>query len=131
MIEYLLGHANYLLIIGIMMVGLYTLMSRAHLIKKMAGLAVFQTAVILFYVSLGKVNGGSAPIITDNITVYSNPLPQVLMLTAIVVGVATTAVGFALIIRIKEAYGTLEEDEIVEQENSQYLKEQQSSDGGV
>ena len=112
MMEYLIGHANYLLIIAIMMVGLYTLMSREHLIKKMAGLSVFQTAVILFYVSLGKVTGGSAPIVAECINVYSNPLPQVLMLTAIVVGVATTALGFALIVRIKEAYGTLEESEI-------------------
>ena len=109
---YLIGHANYLLIIAIMMIGLYTLMSREHLIKKMAGLSVFQTAVILFYVSLGKVAGGSAPIIAEGITTYSNPLPQVLMLTAIVVGVATTALGFALVVRIKEAYNTLEEGEI-------------------
>ncbi|WP_100656790.1 cation:proton antiporter subunit C [Alteromonas flava] len=116
MIEYIIGHINYWLIIAVMMVGLYTLMSRSNMIKKMAGLAVFQTAVILFYVSLGKVEGGTAPIVAEGFTIYSNPLPQVLMLTAIVVGVATTALGFSLIIRIKEAYGTIEEDEVLQKD---------------
>ena len=116
MIDYIIGHINYWLIIGVMMVGLYTLMSRSNMIKKMAGLAVFQTAVILFYVSLGKVEGGTAPIVAEGFTVYSNPLPQVLMLTAIVVGVVTTALGFALIVRIKEAYGTIEEDEVLQKD---------------
>ena len=117
--EYILGHINYWLIIAVMMVGLYTLISRSNLIKKLAGLAMFQTAVILFYVSLGKVNGGTVPIIDSNFTVYSNPLPQVLMLTAIVVGVATTALGFALVIRIKEAYETVEEDQIHEMDSKE------------
>jgi len=112
MIDYIVGHVNYWLIIIVMMIGLYTLISRSNLIKKLAGLSMFQTAVILFYVSLGKVTGGTVPIMDDKFSLYSNPLPQVLMLTAIVVGVATTAVGFALVIRIKEAYGTIEEDEI-------------------
>ncbi|WP_395341570.1 cation:proton antiporter subunit C [Ningiella sp. W23] len=112
MIEYILGHINYWLIVMVMMVGLYTLISRSNLMKKLAGLAMFQTAVILFYVSLGKVTGGTVPIVDEQYSLYSNPLPQVLMLTAIVVGVATTAVGFALVIRIKEAYNTIEEHEI-------------------
>ena len=102
-----------------MMVGLYTLISRSNLMKKLAGLAMFQTAVILFYVSLGKVNGGTVPIVDSNYTVYSNPLPQVLMLTAIVVGVATTALGFALVIRIKESYNSIEEDEINVMDNKE------------
>jgi len=114
MIEYFIGHVNYWLIVAVMMVGLYTLMSRSNLIKKLAGLAVFQTAVILFYVSLGKIDGGTVPIVADGYVLYSNPLPQVLMLTAIVVGVATTALGFALVIRIKEAYDSVEENEIAE-----------------
>lgn len=118
MIDYIIGHINYWLIIAVMMVGLYTLISRANLIKKLAGLAMFQTAVILFYVSLGKVSGGTVPIVDANYSVYSNPLPQVLMLTAIVVGVATTAVGFALVIRIKEAYGSVEEDQIKLMDNN-------------
>mgnify|MGYP001111731856 CR=1 FL=1 len=112
MTDYILGHINYWLIIAVMMIGLYTLISRSNLIKKLAGLAVFQTAVILFYVSLGKVTGGTVPIMDSKFTIYSNPLPQVLMLTAIVVGVATTALGFALVIRIKESYDTVEEDQI-------------------
>ena len=112
MIDYVVGHINYWLIVAVMMVGLYTLMSRSNLIKKLAGLAIFQTAVILFYVSLGKVTGGTVPIVDERYTLYSNPLPQVLMLTAIVVGVATTALGFALVIRIKEAYNSVEESEI-------------------
>lgn len=119
MIDYAMGHINYWLIIAVMMVGLYTLISRSNLVKKLAGLSIFQTAVILFYVSLGKVTGGTVPIVDDNFTVYSNPLPQVLMLTAIVVGVATTALGFALVIRIKEAYNTIEEDEINKMDNQE------------
>lgn len=110
--SYLLGHIAYWLIIGLMMIGLYTLISRQNLIKKLAGLSIFQTAAILFYVSLGKVQGGTVPIAAENYELYANPLPQVLMLTAIVVGVATNAVGFALTIRIQNAYGTVEEDEI-------------------
>lgn len=119
MMDYILGHINYWLIIAVMMIGLYTLISRSNLIKKLAGLAMFQTAVILFYVSLGKVTGGTVPIVDADYSVYSNPLPQVLMLTAIVVGVATTALGFALVIRIKEAYDTVEEDKIVDMDNTQ------------
>lgn len=119
MMDYAIGHINYWLIIAVMMVGLYTLISRSNLIKKLAGLAMFQTAVILFYVSMGKVSGGTVPIIDAKYTIYSNPLPQVLMLTAIVVGVATTALGFALVIRIKEAYNTVEEDEINKMDNQE------------
>lgn len=112
MTDYILGHFNYWIIILLMMIGLYTMMSRPNLIKKLAGLSVFQTGVILLYISMGKVTGGTAPIVAEGFTVYSNPLPQVLMLTAIVVGVATTALGFALVVRIEEAYGTIEEDEL-------------------
>lgn len=114
MTEYILGHINYWVIILLMMIGLYTMMSRPNLIKKLAGLSVFQTGVILLYISMGKVTGGTAPIVAEGYTLYSNPLPQVLMLTAIVVGVATTALGFALVVRIEEAYGTIEEDELHE-----------------
>lgn len=115
---YLIGHINYWLIIMLMMVGLYTLMSRSNLLKKLAGLSIFQTAVILFYVSLGKLDEGTAPIIDAKFSQYANPLPQVLMLTAIVVGVATMALGFALVVRIKEAYGSIEEDDIQQQDKS-------------
>ena len=109
------GLWHYWLIIALMMVGLYIVIARDNLVKKIMGLNIFQTSVILFYVALAKVEGGTAPIIPEGAhdVVYSNPLPHVLMLTAIVVGVATTALGLALVVRIQEAYGTAEEDEIV------------------
>jgi len=111
----LLGHFNYWIFILLMMIGFYVLISRGHLVKKIVGLNLFQTSVFILYISIGKIHNGTAPIITEGDPVYSNPLPHVLILTAIVVGVATTALGLALIVRIKEAYGTVEEDEIHEQ----------------
>ena len=110
MIEWGLYH--YWVIIVLMMAGLYVVIARGNLLKKVIGLSIFQVSVIMFYVSMGKVRGGTAPIIAEGFEVYSNPLPHVLMLTAIVVGVATAAVALALIVRIQEAYGTIEEDEI-------------------
>jgi multicomponent Na+:H+ antiporter subunit C len=108
-------HWNYLAVITLMMIGLYIAISRGNLVKKIMGLNIFQASVILLYVSMGKLIGGTAPILIDGRpdVIYSNPVPHVLMLTAIVVGVASTAVGLALVVRIKEAYGTVEEDEIV------------------
>lgn len=103
---------NYWIVVVLMMIGFYIVVSRGNLIKKLVGLGIFQTSVFLLYISVGKVAGGTAPIIAEGITVYSNPLPHVLILTAIVVGVATLALGLALVVRINEAYGTIEEDEI-------------------
>ncbi len=104
---------NYWIVVLLMMLGFYTLIARGNLVKKMIGLNVFSTSVIIMYISLGKVRGGTAPILLEGEgVIYSNPLPHVLMLTAIVVGVATTAVGLGLVVRIKEAFGTIEEDEI-------------------
>ncbi len=115
-LELLVSHYNYWVVIFLMMVGFYILISRGNLIKKIVGLNVFQTSVFMLYITLGKITGGTPPILVDPYgnadVVYSNPLPHVLILTAIVVGVATTSVGLALAVRIKEAYGTLEEDEI-------------------
>ncbi len=112
--EFILGHYNYWVVITLMMAGLYVVVSRGNLIKKVVGLNIFQTSVFLLYISMGKIRGGTAPIeIAGENVVYSNPLPHVLILTAIVVGVATTAVGLAIIVRIREAYGTIEEDEIL------------------
>ena len=108
----LLGHYNYWIAIVLAMVGFYTVIARGNLVKKIIGLNIFQASVFLIYITTGKVAGGTAPIITENAVAYSNPLPHVLILTAIVVGVATTALGLALVIRIREAYGTIEEDEI-------------------
>ena len=107
-----LAHYNYWIVILLMMAGFYTVVSRGNLVKKIVGLNIFQTSVFLLYISLGKVEGGTAPILGEGIQVYSNPLPSVLILTAIVVGIATTALGLALVVRIREAYGTIEEDEI-------------------
>jgi multicomponent Na+:H+ antiporter subunit C len=108
------GLFNYHSVIVLLMIGLYIMISRGNLVKKIMGMHIFQASLILFYVSMGKVEGGTPPILIEGVenVVYSNPLPHVLMLTAIVVGVATTAVGLALSVRVKEAYGTLEEDEI-------------------
>ena len=120
MLDAVLAHYNYWLIVVLMMIGLYVVISRGNLVKKIVGLNVFQTSVFLLYISLAKVTGGTAPILTGQPEVFSNPLPHVLILTAIVVGIATTALGLALIVRVKEGYGTIEEDEIeaIEQEGA-------------
>ncbi len=119
--EMLLTHFNYILIIVMLMAGLYIIYANNNLVKKLIGLSLFQTSVNLFYISMGKITGGVPPILTEADmenhnghlqTVYSNPLPHVLILTAIVVGVATLALGLALVVRIREAYGTIEENEI-------------------
>lgn len=144
MVEFVLDRAGYWAIICLMMIGLYIAFSAENLIKRLVGLSIFQTTICLFYVSLGKVDGGTAPILLPQDTpthyeaghaavpgadalvaaggerfaelnyIYSNPLPHVLMLTAIVVGVATLSLGLALIVRIREAYGTIEADEVRE-----------------
>ncbi len=110
------GLYNYWIVIVLMMTGFYVVVSRGNLVKKIVGLNIFQTSVFILYISMGKVTGGTAPIIAEGITTYSNPLPHVLILTAIVVGVATSALGLALVVRIREAYGTIEEDEIDHQD---------------
>ena len=107
-----LGLYNYWIVIALMMTGLYTMISRGNLVKKLVGLNIFQTAVFFLYISMGMVEDGTVPILTEGVTRYSNPLPHVLILTAIVVGVATTALGLALVVRIKEAYDTVDEDEL-------------------
>jgi multicomponent Na+:H+ antiporter subunit C len=110
------GLYNYWVAIALMMIGFYVVISHGNLVKKIFGLNIFQVAVFLFYISMGKVTGGTAPILDDRFTVYANPIPSVLILTAIVVGVATMALGLALVVRIRNAYGTIEEDEIERQE---------------
>lgn len=109
-------HYNYIVTIVLMMSGLYIVIARGNMIKKLVGLSLFQTSVYLLYLAPGKIVGGTAPIIDKSIEVYSNPLPHVLILTAIVVGVATLALGLALVVRIHEAYGTIEEDEIFDKD---------------
>ena len=109
---------NYWVVIFLMMTGFYVVIESGNLVKKIIGLNLFQASVFILYISMGKVSGGAAPILRETIQTYSNPLPHVLILTAIVVGVATTALGLALVVRIKEAYGTAEEDEIHSQDES-------------
>lgn len=160
MLEFILERYNYWAIIILMMIGLYIAFQAGNMIKRLVGLSIFQTSVFLFYITLGKLAGGSAPILYGKdypkdysskgegyekapgavrdtypepreegfidpllppgsggehlYEAYSNPLPHVLILTAIVVGVATLSVGLALVVRIREAYGTIENDEIRE-----------------
>ncbi|MDZ7782031.1 MAG: cation:proton antiporter subunit C [Halioglobus sp.] len=110
----LLGHYNYYVVVLLMMIGLYAVIARGNMAKKIMGLNLFQTSVFIMFISAGKVIGGSTPIYQQGTALYSNPLPHVLILTAIVVGVATTAVGLALTVRIREAYGSIEDDELIE-----------------
>ena len=123
MIEQLADSWNYIIVIMLMMAGLYIIISNQNFIKKLVGLSIFQSSVFIFYISLGKVSGGTAPILTGiEDTIYSNPLPHVLILTAIVVGVATTALGLALTVRINKAYGSINEDEISASDLVEYHK---------
>lgn len=110
----ILGYYNYWVFAVLLMIGMYAVMSRPNLIKKLLGMAIFQSAVFLLYITMDKVEGGTAPILREGVSdaVYSNPVPQVLILTAIVVGIATLALGLAIVVRIHEEYGTIEEDEI-------------------
>ena len=113
-----LGLYNYWVVIFLMMAGFYIVIAHGNLVKKIVGLNLFQASVFILYISISKVQGGTAPILKEGFTVSSNPLPHVLILTAIVVGVAMTALGLALVVRINEAYGTTEEDEIHRQDES-------------
>lgn len=112
----LFDHYAFAVTVFLMMAGIYIVVARGNLVKKLVGLSIFQTSVYLLYIAPGKILGGTAPIIDAAFTVYSNPLPHVLILTAIVVGVATLALGLALVVRINEAYDTIEEDEILEKD---------------
>ncbi|OGB88632.1 MAG: hypothetical protein A3G35_03610 [candidate division NC10 bacterium RIFCSPLOWO2_12_FULL_66_18] len=109
---------NYWISIILMMIGFYGIVAKDNLIKKIIGLNIFQTAIFLYFISLGAVKAGTAPIVDAEIIrkgyVYANPLPHVLILTAIVVSVATTAVALSLVIRMHQEYGTIEESEIIE-----------------
>ena len=117
LIQDIIGQYNYWITIFLMVAGLYIVVAKSNMIKTLLGLAVFQTSVYLLYLSPGKILGGTPPILDENFQVYSNPLPHVLILTAIVVGVATLALGLALVVRVNEAFGTIEEDEIMDAVN--------------
>lgn len=108
----IIGNINHWITVFLIVAGLYIIVARGNMIKKLVGLSIFQTSVYLLYISPGKIIGGTAPILSPEWELYSNPLPHVLILTAIVVGVATLALGLALVVRINEAYGSIEEDVI-------------------
>ncbi|HBH29743.1 MAG: cation:proton antiporter subunit C [Desulfofustis sp. PB-SRB1] len=118
----IIGHYNYWIVVILMMIGFYIVIAHGNLIKKLMGLSIFQTAVFFFYISIGKITGATAPILDPDFELYSNPLPHVLILTAIVVGIATTALGLALVIRIQEAYGSIEESEIQDQDTQDQME---------
>lgn len=115
----LASHFSYWITVFIAIAGLYIVIARGNLVKKLVGLSIFQTSVYLLYIAPGKLIGGTAPIVSEQFKLYSNPLPHVLILTAIVVGVATLALGLAIVVRIREAYGSIEEDEILERDRAQ------------
>ena len=126
--DFILGHVNYWLFVILMMTGLYIVIAKGNLVKKIVGLNIFQVSVFMLYISVGKISGGTAPIFPldmqiDPAVIYSNPLPHVLILTAIVVGIATTSLGLALIVRIREEFDTIEEDRIEEIEHDMVLAE--------
>ena len=108
----ILGTFNYWIVIILMMTGLYIVIAHNNLVKKLIGINIFQTSIFILFISMGKVTGGTAPILGNTEQLYSSPLPHVLILTAIVVGISTTALGLALVIRINKAFGTVEDDEI-------------------
>ena len=122
-----LGHFNYWIVVVLMMIGFYGVIARGNMVKKILALNVFQTSVFILFISAGKIIGGSTPILREGVSAYSNPLPHVLILTAIVVGVATVAVGLALAIRIREAYGSIEDDRIAAQEADEENRQSEPS----
>jgi multicomponent Na+:H+ antiporter subunit C len=112
------GYFTYIVTYLLMTAGLFIVIARGNLIKKLIGLGIFQTSVYLLYIGPAKLLAGTAPILASGYSVYSNPLPHVLILTAIVVGVATLALGLALVVRIREAYGSIEEDEVLAEDQA-------------
>jgi multicomponent Na+:H+ antiporter subunit C len=124
----LASHYSYWMTILLMITGLYIVVARGNLIKKLIGLGIFQTSVYLIYIAPGKLIGGTAPIVAEGFKIYSNPLPHVLILTAIVVGVATLALGLALVVRIYEEYGSIEEDTILEVERRDEADQEKAGD---
>lgn len=113
-----LGLYHYWVFAILLMIGFYAVIAKLNLVKKLIGLSLFQAAVFLLYITMGEIDGGTAPIFPESGAdgIYANPLPQVLILTAIVVGISTTALGLGIVVRIKEAYGSIEEHEIQEQD---------------
>lgn len=120
MIDFFLGHYSYWLTTLLLCIGLYGILFKRHLLKKMIGLSILQTSIIIFYVSIASKGGDAtvpvkaAHLPVDNPDLYINPLPHTLMLTAIVVGVATLGVAFSLLMAIWNRYQTLDEQELLD-----------------
>ncbi|MEM8797015.1 MAG: cation:proton antiporter subunit C [Pseudomonadota bacterium] len=131
MLEDIVNYYNYFITLFLMSAGLYIVVARGNMVKKLVGLGLFQTSVYLLYLSPGKILGGTPPILGEGFTVFANPLPHVLILTAIVVGVATLALGLALVVRINEAFGTIEETEIFENGSEVDPPEPDNKAGGL
>ncbi len=112
MIDLISNYYNYWVSILLMMAGLYIVIDHTNLLKKLVGLNIFQTSIFILFISMGKVDGGTAPILENGYSVFSNPLPHVLILTAIVVSVATTAVGLALVVNINRRFQSIDEQEL-------------------
>lgn len=127
----LLVRVNHWITMLLMVAGLYIVVARGNMVKKLVGLGMFQTSCYLLYLSPAKIFGATAPIMDPNFELYTNPLPSVLMLTAIVVGIATQAVGLALVVRIKESYGSIEEEDIFDAENAARDKQDQDEERAV
>ena len=115
----IVAHYNYVITIFLMVSGLYVVVARSNMVKKLVGLSIFQTSVYLLYLEPAKIVGGTPPIHDPAFTIYSNPLPHALILTAIVVGVGTLALGLALVVRINEAYGSIDDDDIFERDREE------------
>ncbi len=116
----ILDYYNYWVCIILMMVGFYGVMAKTNLVKKAISLGLFQTGILVFYITIGKIDGGTAPVNVSGKAgevIYTNPLPHALMLTAIVVGVATLAVAMAIVVNIRQTYGTVDEHDIHRLEN--------------
>jgi multicomponent Na+:H+ antiporter subunit C len=116
MIDALMTKYNYWMYIALMMIGFYAMIGKKNLVKKLIGMNIFQTAIILYYISIGVKKGGTVPVLMEGLpraADYVNPLPHVLMLTAIVVSVSTTGVALAVLLLIYRRHKTLEEDEIL------------------
>lgn len=124
-LAYIVGKYNYWAALVLLLIGLYGMIAKNNLLKKTIGMSIFQSAIILFYVSMGDKRGATIPILEHGhgghgveqviaVASYANPLPHVLMLTAIVVGVSTLGVALAILQKIHRVHGTIEEDEILE-----------------
>jgi len=127
LLDPVIAEATRVVTVFLMVAGLYVVIARGNMVKKLVGLSMFQSSIYLLFILPGKIAGGTAPILDPRFTVYAHPLPHVLILTAIVVGIGTLALGLALVVRIREAFGTIEEDEIIAREGARAAREEDAA----